>query len=68
MEKQRVSSQYSLSGDLDGLSIREAIDLFEYFASQFGEDAVIDVQTEKVYGYGGWTDEDAEFFVVKEKM
>jgi len=57
----RESTTYTLYGDLDGMSVRDLIALLE----EYPEDARVDVRSKKKYGYGGWTDEDQEFFVVQ---
>lgn len=58
--KRVESISYTLFGDLDGKTVA---DLREMLA-EYPDDARVDVRTEKVYGYGGWTDEDREFFVL----
>lgn len=58
---QKESYEFSLSGDFDGRTVAELIEMLQ----NYPKDAVVDVRTEKVYGYGGWTNEDREFFVFK---
>lgn len=57
------SLEYTLYGDLDGMTIADLREML----SEYPDDARVDVRSEKVYGYGGWTDEDKEFFVIKWK-
>ena len=56
----RESTTYTLYGDLDGMTVAS---LREMIAA-YPDDARIDVRCEPVYGYGGWTDEDREYFVI----
>ena len=59
----KKSCTYTLYGDLDGMTVAD----LRAMLADYPDDAVIDVQSEKVYGYGGWTDQDQEFFVFKWK-
>ena len=59
MSERRESVSYTLFGDLDGITVAELREILDNYPL----DARIDVQSEKVYGYGGWTDQDREFFV-----
>lgn len=56
----KESQEFSLFGDLDGMTVERLRDML----SEYPADARIDVRSEKVYGYGGWTDEDRDFFVI----
>lgn len=56
----RESAEFSLWGDLDGISVERLRDLL----SEYPLDARIDVRSEKVYQIGGWSDQDREFFVI----
>jgi hypothetical protein len=56
---QKESAEFTLFGDLDGISVGDLRRMLD----EYPDDARVDVRTEKVYGYGGWTDEDREFFV-----
>lgn len=56
----KESQSYTLYGDLDGMTVGELINMLEDYPT----DAQIDVRSEKVYGYGGWSDQGREFFVV----
>jgi len=58
MAKQK-SAEFTLFGDLDGMSVGDLRRMLD----EYPGDARVDVRTEKVYGYGGWTDQDREFFV-----
>ena len=53
----KESAEFTLFGDLEGITVARLREMLD----DYPLDAVIDVRTEKVYGYGGWTDE--EFFV-----
>lgn len=55
------SCSYSLFGDLDGMSVSDIRKILD----QYPDDAVIDARTEPIYGYGGWTDKEREFFVFR---
>jgi hypothetical protein len=55
----KESAEFTLFGDLEGITVARLREMLD----EYSGDAVIDVRTEKVYGYGGWTDEDREFFV-----
>jgi hypothetical protein len=59
MTKRKESTEYTLYGDLNGMTVAQLREIL----SEFPDDAQIDVRSEKVYGYGGWTDQDREFFV-----
>ena len=59
MTERKESCTYTLYGDLDGITVARLREMLD----DYPLDAVIDVRSEKVYGYGGWTDEDKEFFV-----
>lgn len=54
----RESEAFTLYGDLDGMTVAD----LRKMLGQYPDDARIVVRSEKVYGYGGWTDEDREFF------
>lgn len=56
----KESEQFSLYGDLDGITVEQLKEILDRYPS----DARIDVRSEKVYGYGGWTDQDRDFFVI----
>lgn len=56
----KESCDFTLYGDLDGMTVEQLRDML----SEYPADARIDARSEKVYGYGGWTDEDREFFVI----
>jgi hypothetical protein len=56
----KESAEFTLYGDLDGISVERLRELL----AEYPADARIDVRSEKVYSYGGWTDEDRDFFVV----
>jgi len=58
--KKQESTSYTLYGDLDGMTVEDMIALLE----DYPRDARIDVRSEKVYGYGGWTDQEQESFVI----
>jgi len=58
--ERKESTTYTLYGDLDGMTVAQLRDLL----SEFPDDAKINVRSEKVYGYGGWSDQDREFFVI----
>lgn len=58
MAKQE-SAEFTLFGDLEGITVARLREMLD----EYPADARVDVRTEKVYGYGGWTDEDREFFV-----
>lgn len=59
MTKRKESTSHTLYGDLDGITVADLREMLD----NYPDDARIDVRSEKVYGYGGWTDEDREFFV-----
>lgn len=61
MTELRKSVEYTLYGDLDGMTVKDLRRMLD----DYPDDAVIDVGSEKVYGYGGWTDQDREFFVIR---
>lgn len=53
------SEEYTLFGDLDGMTVADIRKMLE----DYPDDAKVDVRTEPVYGYGGWTDQERELFV-----
>jgi len=55
----KTSCDYTLFGDLDGLTVAEVRELLD----EYPDDARIDARSERVYGYGGWSDNDRELFV-----
>ena len=55
----KTSHGYTLFGDLDGLTVAEVRELLD----EYPDDARIDARSERVYGYGGWTDQEQELFV-----
>jgi len=57
--KKKKSAGYTVFGDLDGMTVAELREMLD----EYPEDAYIDAQSEPVYGYGGWTDQQREFFV-----
>jgi hypothetical protein len=59
----KKSTEYTLYGDLDGMTVAEIRAMLD----EYPDDAVIDVQSEPEYGYGGWSDKWREFFVFKWK-
>lgn len=59
--KKCESYEYTLYGDLDGRTVADLRAMLD----SYPDDARIDVRSEKVYGIGGWTNEDREFFVFK---
>jgi hypothetical protein len=59
MTERKESVEYTLFGDLDGMTVADLRRLLD----DYPDDARIDVVSEKVYGYGGWTANDREFFV-----
>jgi len=60
MTKRKESCEYTLYGDLDGMTVARLRDLL----SKFPDDAVIDVRSETVYSGIGTTDE-RDFFVFR---
>ena len=56
----KESQEFTLYGDLDGISVERLRDLL----SKYPADSRIDVRSEKVYQIGGWSDQDREFFVI----
>jgi len=56
----KESTEFTLYGDLDGISVERLRELL----SEYPADARIDVRSEKVYQIGGWSDQDREFFVI----
>lgn len=56
----KESGEFSLWSDLDGMTVGDLRDRL----SEYPSDARIDVRSEKVYGIGGWTNQDREFFVI----
>ena len=63
MTKRKESTEYTLYGDLDGMTVKDLRDLL----AEFPDDARIDVRSEPVYGYGGWTDQELFVFVWEEE-
>lgn len=61
MAERKKSCEYTLYGDLDGMTVARLREML----SEFPDDAVIDVQSECKYGRGGWTTEEREFFVFR---
>ena len=61
MTELRKSVEYTLFGDLDGMTVARLRDLL----ADYPDDAVIDVRSEPKYGRGGWTTEEREFFVFR---
>ena len=59
----KKSCDYTLFGDLDGLTVAEVRKLLD----EYPEDARIDARSEPVYGYGGWTDQELFVFVWEEE-
>ena len=59
MTERKESCTYTLYGDLEGITVADLREMLD----NYPDDARIDVRSEKVYGYGGWTDQDQEFFV-----
>jgi len=55
----KTSCDYTLFGDLDGLTVAEVRKLL----NEYPDNARIDARSEPVYGYGGWTDQEQELFV-----
>lgn len=60
MINRKESCEYTLGGDLDGMTVADLRKMLDDYPS----DARIDVRSEKVYGYGGWSNEDRVFFVI----
>lgn len=61
MERVRKESeQFTLSGDLDGMTVERMRRMLD----EYPDDARVEVRSEKVYGYGGWSNQDREFFVI----
>ena len=56
----KESQEFTLYGDLDGISVERLRELL----SEYPADARIEVRSEKVYQFGGWSDQDREFFVI----
>ena len=56
MAERKKSCEYTLYGDLDGMTVARMREML----ADYPDDAVIDVRSEKVYG----SDEDKEFFVI----
>ena len=56
----RESQEFTLYGDLDGMTVERLRDLL----AEYPSDARIDVRSEKVYQIGGWSDQDRDFFVI----
>jgi hypothetical protein len=54
----KESEAFTLYGDLDGMTVADLRRMLD----QYPEDAQIVVRSEKVYQYGGWSDQDREFF------
>lgn len=55
----KTSTTYTLYGDLDGMTVAD----LRAVLKDYPDDARIDVRSEPVYGYGGWTDREQESFV-----
>lgn len=53
----KQSMEYTIFGDLDGMTVAELREMLD----NYPDDAYIDAQSEKVYGFS----EDREFFVFK---
>ena len=56
----KESAEYSLFGDLEGMTVKRLRDLL----SEYPDDAHICVRTEPIYIFGGWSDQEREFFVI----
>ena len=54
----KESAAFTLYGDLDGMTVADLRRMLD----EYPEDAQIVVRSEKVYQYGGWSDQDREFF------
>jgi len=59
--ERKESCEYTLYGDLDGMTVADLRRMLD----DYPDDARIDVRSDKVYGYGGWTDKDRDFFVFR---
>lgn len=57
-EVRKESAAFTLYGDLDGMTVADLRRMLD----EYPEDAQIVVRSEKVYQYGGWSDQDREFF------
>jgi hypothetical protein len=57
-EVRKESAAFTLYGDLDGMTVADLRAMLD----RYPEDARVVVRSEKVYGYGGWSDQDREFF------
>lgn len=57
-EVRKESAAFTLYGDLDGMTVADIRRMLD----EYPEDAQIVVRSEKVYQYGGWSDQDREFF------
>lgn len=57
-EVRKESAAFTLYGDLDGMTVADLRRMID----EYPEDAQIVVRSEKVYQYGGWSDQDREFF------
>jgi hypothetical protein len=55
------SPQYTVFGDLDGITVAELKSLL----SKYPDHAVISAHSDLVYGFRGWTGESREYFVVQ---
>jgi hypothetical protein len=61
MTERKESSKFTLYGDLDGMTVADLRSMLD----EFPDDARIYVRSEKVYGYGGWSTDDQDFFVIR---
>ena len=59
-EVRKESAAFTLYGDLDGMTVADLRRMLD----NYPEDAQIVVRSEKVYEYGGWSNQDREFFHV----
>ncbi len=57
-EVRKESSEFTLYGDLDGMTVADLRRMLDAYP----DDARIDVRSDKVYEYGGWSDKDRDFF------
>lgn len=55
------SPEFTLYGDLDGMTVGGLIELL----SEYPPLARIDVRSEKIYVQGGWSDNERDYFVIK---
>ena len=58
---EKTSVEYTLYGDLDGLTVADLRKILD----DYPDDARIVVYSEPIYGYGGWTDETQDYFRFK---